>query len=457
MDIDVASHWGTVADILHDAVLVVDPQGRIVRINQAGERLTGYSREQIEGQSCRVLNCTGCKIIGQGPGVDYCGLFRAGEVRSKRCTITNRAGQRVVVLKQAGVLKDAQGHITGAVETLTDLTELHQKEREITLLRQTLRGEDGFEGLVGSSPAMTSLYRLIETVAQSDYPVLIQGASGTGKELAAEAIHRRGPRANKPYLKVNCAALNPNLLESELFGHVKGSFTGADRDRVGRFEAAEGGDILLDEIGEIPPATQLRLLRVLQEKEIERVGENRPRPVNVRILAATNRDLSELVRRGAFREDLFYRLDVVPVHLPSLAERREDIPQLVEHFMAQAAAKSGKEIAGMAPDAFDLLDAYPWPGNVRELRHAVEYACVLCPGGVITAEHLPPKLRRPVAAPAAAVGTQAGRRLAQRQELIEALRQAGGNKSQAAELLGVCRATIWNRINRLGIDCERDL
>ncbi|MBU4563185.1 MAG: sigma 54-interacting transcriptional regulator [Desulfarculus sp.] len=456
MDIDIASHWGTVTDTMHDTVLVVDPQGRIARINQAGEELTGYSREQIEGQSCRVLNCTGCKIIGKGSGVDYCGLFSAGEVRSKRCTITNRAGERVVVLKRASVLKDDQGNITGAVETLTDLTELHAKEREISQLRRTLRGDDGFEGLVGNSPAMTSLYRLIDTVAQSDYPVLIQGASGTGKELAAEAIHRRGPRANKPYLKVNCAALNPNLLESELFGHVKGSFTGADRDRVGRFEAAEGGDILLDEIGEIPPATQLRLLRVLQEKEIDRVGENRPRPVNARILAATNRDLAELVRRGSFREDLFYRLDVVPVQMPSLAERREDLPLLVEHFMAQAVAKSGKEIMGMAPEAFDLLDAYPWPGNVRELRHAVEYACVLCPGGLITTEHLPPKLRRQAPAPPSAA-SQKGRRMAQRQELIEALRQAGGNKSKAAELLGVCRATIWNRINRLDIDCDRDL
>ncbi|MBU1156323.1 MAG: sigma-54 dependent transcriptional regulator, partial [Proteobacteria bacterium] len=334
--------------------------------------------------------------------------------------------------------------------------ELHAKEREISELRRTLRGDDGFEGLVGNSPAMTGLYRIIETVAQSDYPVLIQGASGTGKELAAEAIHRRGPRANKPYLKVNCAALNPNLLESELFGHVKGSFTGADRDRVGRFEAAEGGDILLDEIGEIPPATQLRLLRVLQEKEIERVGENRPRPVNARILAATNRDLAELVRRGSFREDLFYRLDVVPVQMPSLAERREDLPLLVEHFMAQAVAKSGKEIMGMAPDAFDLLDAYPWPGNVRELRHAVEYACVLCPGGLITTEYLPPKLRRQAPAQPSAA-SQKGQRMAQRQELIEALRQAGGNKSKAAELLGVCRATVWNRINRLDIDCDRDL
>ncbi|MCB2190293.1 MAG: sigma 54-interacting transcriptional regulator [Deltaproteobacteria bacterium] len=456
MDVDIASHWGTVADTLHDTVLVVDPQGRIVRINQAGEQLTGYTQEQIEGQSCRVLNCTGCKIIGKGSGVDYCGLFSAGEVRSKRCTITNRAGERVVVLKRASVLKDDLGNITGAVETLTDLTELHQKEREISQLRRSLRADDGFEGLVGSSPAMTALYRLIDTVAQSEYPVLIQGASGSGKELAAEAIHRRGPRADKPYVKVNCAALNPNLLESELFGHVKGSFTGADRDRVGRFEAAEGGDILLDEIGEIPPATQIKLLRVLQEKEIERVGENRPRKVNVRILAATNRDLAELVRQGSFREDLYYRLDVVPLHMPSLAERREDLPLLVEHFMAQAAAKSGKEITGMSPEAFDLLDAYPWPGNVRELRHAVEYACVLCSGGLITPEHLPPKLRQAVAARPSA-SSQAGKRMAQRQELIEALRQCGGNKSKAAEMLGVCRATIWNRINRLGIDCDQDL
>ena len=392
MGIHLGEHWATVADTLHDGLLVVDDTGAIVAVNPAGEALTGYQKEDLVGQNCRVLNCTGCKVIGKGRGEDYCGLFRQGSVTSKRCTITNAAGQPVDVLKRASVLKDAEGRAIGAVETLTDLSELMRRDQQISQLRRSLKGADGFQGMIGQAPAMRRLYRLVETVAKSAAPVLIQGQSGTGKELVARAIHRLGPRAEGPYIRVNCAALNQDLLESELFGHVKGAFTGAERDRMGRFEAAQGGDILLDEVGDLPPATQVKLLRVLEEKEIERVGDHRPLPVDVRIIAATHRDLPALIREGRFREDLFYRIEGVPILVPPLNERREDIPLLASEFLERAAAKNGKLITALSPGAMRALEAYAWPGNVRQLKHAMEYAAVLCPGGAVEPEHLPAKV-----------------------------------------------------------------
>ncbi|MCB2187291.1 MAG: sigma 54-interacting transcriptional regulator [Deltaproteobacteria bacterium] len=469
---NLAPHWNTVAETLHDGLLVVSPEGTILSVNEACAKLTGYTKEQLVGQSCRILNCTGCKIIGKGPGADYCGLYRQGQVRSKRCNITTRDGREVTVLKRAAVLRDDQEQVLGAVETLTDLSELLARDREIDALRRSLHEQDAFQGILGASAPMRELFRLMEIVAPSEAPVLITGPSGTGKELVARAIHQLGSRKQGPYIRVNCAALNQDLLESELFGHVKGAFTGADRARMGRFEAASGGDILLDEVGDLPLATQVKLLRVLEEKEIERVGDNQPIKVDVRILAATNRDLHRLIAEGRFREDLFYRIEGVPLAVPALAERREDIPLLARNFLEGFAVKSGKEISGLNPAAMALLVDYAWPGNVRELKHAMDYAVALCPGGAVTPEHLPAKIARPAArraaaaappAPARAKGAPgAGRAPRVRDEamcrqLLEALRQAGGNQSRAAEILGVSRVTVWNRINRCGLDLDRDL
>ena len=457
MGINLGEHWATVAETLHDGLLVVDPGGNIVAVNPAGEELTGYKRQELVGKNCRVLNCTGCKLIGKGEGEDYCGLFRAGSIRSKRCTITNAQGQLVNVLKRASVLKDEQGRAIGAVETLTDLSELVRCDQQITQLRKTLKGSDGFMGMIGDSPPMRRLYRLMETVAKSQAPVLIQGQSGTGKELVARAIHKLGPRREGPYIRVNCAALNQDLLESELFGHVKGAFTGADRDRVGRFEAAQGGDILLDEVGDLPPATQVKLLRVLEEKEIERVGDHRPIEVDVRIIAATHRDLPALIAEGRFREDLFYRIEGVPIQVPPLSQRREDIPLLAAEFLGRAAMKNNKDLAGLSPQAMRALEAYAWPGNVRQLKHAMEYAAVLCPGGVVKLEHLPAKVLSQPPATAPSPSRSARRTRDMCAELLQALRSTGGNQTKAAELLGVSRVTVWNRINRCGLDLERDL
>jgi transcriptional regulator with PAS, ATPase and Fis domain len=286
---------------------------------------------------------------------------------------------------------------------------------------------------------------------------LIHGPSGTGKELVARAIHEESPRNKKPFIKVNCAALNENLLESELFGHEKGAYTGADRTRIGRFEAAHEGTIFLDEIGDIPLSTQVKLLRVLEEKEIERVGDHKPIPVDVRIISATNKDLDVMIGEGLFREDLFFRINVFPLNCPSLAERLEDIPLIVQNFIDQNRTKGGKEILGLTPGAMEALLAYPWPGNVRELRNAIEYAFVLCSGDWIGKEHLPPKIATGGKRAAANHTVGSISREEERTNLIQTLRRVRGNQSEAARLLGVSRVTIWKRIKKYGIDLHSDL
>jgi len=305
---------------------------------------------------------------------------------------------------------------------------------------------------------MRRVFDLIENIAQSDAPVLILGESGTGKELVAKALHDVGPRKDKPYVKVNCAALNESLLESELFGHVKGAFTGAYRSRQGRFEAAQGGDIFLDEIGDLPLSTQVKLLRVLEEKIIERVGDNRPIPVDVRIITATNRDLQSLVKAGNFREDLFFRINVIPIYLPPLRERREDIPLLAEAFFRRMRLKTGKDIKGITKYAMALLMTYSWPGNVRELRSAFEYAFVACQQPLIQPYHFPPHICN------GEIPVKRGKNVIvidkeelKKQELIKALEEAGGNQSKAARILGVSRVTVWNRMKRFGINLRKNV
>jgi transcriptional regulator with PAS, ATPase and Fis domain len=273
--------------------------------------------------------------------------------------------------------------------------------------------------------------------------VIIYGESGVGKELVASAIHRLGTRQQGPFIKVNSAALAESLLESELFGHVRGAFTGAERTRAGRFEAAHGGDIFLDEVGDLPLSTQAKLLRVLQEKVIERVGDHRPIPVNVRIISATNQDLSRLMAEGRFREDLFYRINVIPIHIPPLRERREDIPLLVEAFIERNRLKSRKPINGISKEALDLLVAYHWPGNVRELINVIDYAFVLCHEKDILPEHLPDVLNhRTLPRSKGGKGLPASQ-ARDKEALLEAMQQAAGNKSEAARILGVSRVTLW--------------
>jgi transcriptional regulator with PAS, ATPase and Fis domain len=410
----------------------------------------------LVGQNCRILNCTGCQIYARGSGEDWCSLYSRQRVRAKRCTITDKRGRALNIMKNASVLKDDNGQVVGAIETLTDISEIVRQEQEIISLRQSCHLDEDFHGIIGHSPPMQILFELIDNVARSDAPVMIHGPSGTGKELAARAVHEAGPRRGKPFVKVNCAALNANLLESELFGHVKGAYTGAERMRIGRFEAADEGTIFLDEIGDIPLATQVKLLRVLEEKEIERVGDHKPIRIDVRIISATNKHLEDLIAQGAFREDLFFRINVFPLNMPPLSARSDDLPLLVQHFITLNNARGTKQIDGLTPAAMDMLLAYPWPGNVRELRNAVEYAFVLCPGGWIEPAHLPPRLvapRNTAARPVLSGGRADGRR----DKLLAALRACGGNQSQAAQQLKVSRVTIWKWIKKYGIDLAKEV
>jgi len=453
---DINNHWKTIIDTLRDGLMVVDSGGDIIAVNPAAERLTGYSSDELLGKSCRILNCTGCTIYSKGRGELWCGLFAEGKTRDNKCLIDNKAQRSVHIMKSASVLRDEDGEIIGAVETLTDISENVRQEDEIISLRKACHLNDGYHGILGKSVPMQRLFGLIDNVARSKAPVMIQGESGTGKELVARAIHEVGERRDKPYIQISCAALNENLLESELFGHVKGAFTGADRTRIGRFEAAHDGTIFLDEIGDIPLSTQTKLLRVLEENKIERVGDHKPIPVNVRIITATNKNLEDQISKGLFREDLFFRINVFPLYCPSLSERKEDIPVIVRDFISQYALHDGKKITGITSEAMEKLMDYSWPGNVRELRNAIEYAFILCHDKEIGIQHLPLKITK--AGEKYGTSTKKDSAFSQeRQKLIDILRQAGGNQSEAARILDVSRVTIWKRIKKYGIDLNSDL
>jgi two-component system, NtrC family, response regulator HydG len=452
IDQELNAYWKTVVDTIHDGIMIVDTGGTIVSVNAAFESITGYTRDEILGRSCTILHCNTCAATREKADCHWCQLFRVGNIRKQSCVMMRKDGRYLHILKNAALLRDAHGEVIGGVETMTDVTELIEKDTQIEAFRRQLRAEDGFHGILGSSAPMQRVYDLIANAAQSDAPVIIFGESGTGKELVAKAVHESKSAQKRPYVKVNCAALNESLLESELFGHVKGAFTGAHKDRQGRFEAADGGDIFLDEIGDLPFSTQVKLLRVLEEKVIERVGDQRPIPIDVRIISATNRDLKHAVEIGKFRHDLFYRINVIPVHVPPLRHRVSDIPLLAEHFFHRIRLKSDKKIEGISTETMKLLMAHTWPGNVRELKSAFEYAFVTCQGALIQPADLPPDIilqgtQLSVMQSRAGASTDEKKK----QRLLEALEQADGNQSQAAEILGVTRVTVWNRMRRYGI------
>ncbi|SLM27954.1 PAS domain S-box protein [Desulfamplus magnetovallimortis] len=471
---DIGKYWRTIIESVRDGVMIVNAKGNIIAANSTAQLMTGYTEDDLIGRSCRTLNCTGCTIIGKGEGKLWCGLFSRGMIRDRKCRITNRYNRSIHIMKSANVLYDDDGNIVGAVETLKDISDNVNYKNELISLKKTYQLDDGFHGIVGKSPVMQSLFEVIENVAASDTPVMILGESGTGKELVARAVHETGSRLGKPFIKVNCAALNENLLESELFGHIRGAYTGADKSRTGRFEAAHGGSIFLDEIGDIPMSIQVKLLRVLEEKKIERVGDNLSIDVDVRIITATNRNLDVLMKEGRFREDLFFRINVFPLNCPPLSVREGDIPLIIQHFVEVNTRKNGKNILGLSPDAMRQMVRYSWPGNVRELRNAVEYAFVLCHGSMITPEHLPDKVLQGMSKRNHCVGivegsiredsnnqektSSAENAVVQKgkvQELEDALWAEKGNQSRAAERLGVSRVTVWKRMKKFGIDPKR--
>ncbi len=429
-----------ILDSLNEGVFTVDRDWRITSFNRAAERIIGISREQALGCRCsEVFRASVCER--------NCALRRTFDsglpVVDATAHIVNRQGQRVPIRVATALLKDSSGEIIGGVETFQDLTQVEQ-------LRKELHSRYSFEDIIGRSPLMLQLFDLLPQVAASSSTVLIEGASGTGKELFARAIHHLSPRSKKPFVAINCAALPDTLLESELFGFKAGAFTDARHDKPGRFALADGGTIFLDEIGDISVALQVRLLRVLQERTIEPLGGIKPVPVDVRVIAATNKNLSSLVQQGVFREDLFYRIRVVYLKLPGLAQRREDIPLLVGHLISKFNHLQSKNIAGVSDEVMARLMEHDFPGNVRELENIIEQAFVLCRDGQIEMKHLPPELR-PESSGKSGKNEMIRLDSLERSTIEEALRRRCGNRRQAAADLGINASTLYRKIQTFGI------
>jgi PAS domain S-box-containing protein len=420
-----------------DGIVTVDPELRIIEANKPTENICGIARKEASGKifsQCFSQCSRSCSEILRQT------LEKKMTIKEYRIECGHQQRHQQTVSVTSSPLQDPEGNFMGAVLVVRDITLLRDLERE-------LRERHQFQNIIGRSKKMQDIYRLLEDLANLETTVLITGESGTGKDLVARALHYSGQRAFKPFVTVNCSALTESLLESELFGHVKGAFTGAIKDKQGRFQAANGGTILLDEIGDISPLIQLKLLRVLQEKVFERVGESTPQKVDVRVIACTNKDLKEKVRRGEFRQDLYYRLKVVEVSLPPLRERLEDLPLLVDHFCRSFNERFKKHIEGISSEVLSRFMNYPWPGNVRELEHVMEHAFVLCHGPVITLEHLPSEISSSDKSEKITIPKIHAKEPKQAQEILDALNKTGWNKAKAARILGIGRRTIYRKIH----------
>jgi len=454
-----AELWKTIFNTIEDGVIVVSPQGDIIECNKAALTITGYSKKELINQKCTILKCDSCNYARKDSSPYWCTLFKAGSFLKRHCTITKKDGSIVHILKNASVLKGSNGSIIGAVETLTDLTELVEKEQQIYCLKQELDLETDFCGMVGHSPKMKQLFNFITNIAPYDTPVIVYGESGTGKELVAQAIHELSLRRHGPLVKVNCAALNPTLLESELFGHIKGAFTGAYKNRLGRFESAKHGTIFLDEIGDIPLELQVKLLRVLEQKTIEKVGDNTPIPIDARIIFATNKNLKQLVNEGKFRQDLYFRVNVIPIYIPPLRDRIEDIPFLSTLFLERLAFKTNKKPKTISPEVMKIFMNYNWPGNIRELKNCIEYAFMTCPEEIITSKYLPPDILETKNIINTPYEKGENTFLYQKDtntnnekhQIIETLKKTKGNQTKAAVLLGISRVTLWHKLKKYNI------
>lgn len=430
-----------VLDSVADGVFAVDQNWRITYFNRAAEKVTGFSREQALGQHCYNIFRASCCQEG-------CVLRKSidtgREISGLRVDILDRNNIEKPISVSTAMLKDSAGKVKGGVEIFRDMSVVEDLRREI---KKTYR----FRDMASKNHRMQEIFSLVPDVAVSKASVLIQGPTGSGKELLARAIHSESPRMDKPFVKVNCGALPDTLLESELFGHVAGAFTDAKVGRKGRFELADRGTIFLDEIGDVSPAMQIRLLRVLQEGVFEPVGSSESIEVDVRIICATHRDLKELAAKRRFREDLLYRINTVVLQLPQLVDRLEDLPLLVEEFISRFTSLTGKTVSGVSAQAMEILMRHKWPGNIRELEHAIEYAFVLIKNDTIRPEHLPADLRDAVSA-RIADEVLAPIEKSEKEAIIGALEAHQYDREKTATELGISRTTLWRRIKRLNIE-----
>ena len=434
-----------ILESVSDGVFTVDHEWRITSFNRAAEQITGISRDEAIGKNCREVfrssicetNCALRRTMKEGkPFVDTSAY------------IINSDKQRIPVVVSTSLLKDENGMVLGGVETFRDMSLVEELRRELDSRYQ-------IGNMVSRSPSMRKIFRILPQVAQSDSTVLIQGETGTGKELLARAIHDLCPRREKPFVAINCGAFPDTLLESELFGYKAGAFTNAVKDKPGHFALAEGGTILLDEIGDLSAAFQVRLLRVLQDHTFQPLGGTEPVKADVRVIAASNSDLSELVKAGAFRQDLFYRINVVRLDLPPLRDRKEDIPMLVKHFITRLNRLHGKSVSGISHEALAILIAHDYPGNIRELENIIEHALVLCPEGEIGRRCLPDNLRALLPKQTTHVKIDAALQSVEALMIIDALKRNKYNRMKAARDLGIHKSTLFRKIKILGIDLPK--
>jgi PAS domain S-box-containing protein len=436
-----------ILDSIADGVFTVDQQGRITSFNKAAEEITGFSKEEAIGQYCH-------EIFRSNACFEACPLKHTAETAENivnvEVNILNRDNREVPISVSTAIIRDDVGRAIGVVETFRDLSLIKALHREISQ-------KYSFHDILGRSKQMLELFQILPDIAKSEATVLIEGESGTGKELFAAALHNLSGRERKPLVKVNCAALPESLLESELFGYKKGAFTDAKADKPGRFRQAHGGTIFLDEVGDMSKGTQVKLLRVLEQREYEPLGSTKTEKVNVRIIAATNRDLMEMMNRGEFREDLFFRLNVIRLGIPPLRERYEDIPLLIDHFLDRLNAKQSKQVRRVSRAALKILLNYDYRGNVRELENIIEHAIILAKGIEIQPRHLPSYLKR---------GQQQNNRQAsvteqldlsivedvERNVIARALERHRGSTAAAAKELGIHRSTLWRKIKRYGLE-----
>jgi PAS domain S-box-containing protein len=432
-----------ILDSIADGVFTVDQDWNITSFNRAAEQITGIPRSEAIGKKCfDVLRANICE--------DACALrktLESGQQRiDRRIDILNSVGEKVPVSISTSVLRDPDGDVIGGVETFRDLSTVEQ-------LRKEIDNSYTLYDIISKNHEIRQILSILPDIASSDCTVLIEGPTGSGKELFAKAIHNLSGRSKRKYVAVNCAALPDTLLESELFGYKKGAFTDARQDKPGRFALAEGGTLLLDEIGDISAALQVKLLRVLQEKEFEPLGGTHAVKADVRVIAATNRPLAELMARGTLREDLYYRLNVVRIALPPLAERREDIPLLASHFLRQFSLRQGKTVDAISAEALGLLMGYDYPGNVRQLQNIIEHAVVICRSAQVEAECLPADLTEELAIRKVSPPNDRRPPLmeAEAQKILETLHRYGGHRTKTAAALGIDTSTLWRKIKKYGI------